>query len=233
MMKIDPPERNTTDLVCALNYLANPEIQVSQMRFGITPKNSLGVSIPNIRSLAKCRKNHKLALNLWKTGIHEARILATMVDEVDKVTRNQMDSWAADFDSWDICDQTIINLFERAAPAFDCVLEWISRPEEFICRAGFVLMAVVAVHQKNLPEDHFIPYFSLIANHVYDERPIVNKAINWALRQMGKRSSNLHNYAVITSKELINYSSSAARRVGLDALRELQDPQIVKRVYAS
>lgn len=220
------PARTADELLRSLENLADPKIKKDLMGFGVNPARSLGIRLPAIRQLARCQKNHDLALELWDSGIHEARLLASMVDEMEKVTRDQMDGWVADFDAWDICDIVIINLFHKTRHAFDCSRDWVYSQSEYVCRAGFVLMAVMAVHLKNLPDNEFLPFFPLILNHSYDERIYVTKAANWALRQLGKRSIFLEKYALDTAYQLKESRSAAARWTGSDAIRELENKKI-------
>jgi 3-methyladenine DNA glycosylase AlkD len=221
-MRTPLPVRTADELLSSLKKLADPKIREVQARFGITPARSLGIRMPQLRQLARCQKNHDLAESLWQSGIHEARILASMVDEVKQVTCGQMEDWAADFDSWDVCDLVIIHLFHRTEFAYDYAREWIFRQPEYVCRAGFVLIAVMAVHRNDIPDEQFLPFFPLILNHTYDNRTFVNKASNWALRQMGKRSPFLREEAIITAGILSTGTSPAARWAGMDALRELR-----------
>lgn len=221
-MRAPLPVKTADELLSSLKKLADPKIREGQARFDITPARSLGICIPQILQLARCQKNHALAQDLWQSGIHEARILASMVDEVKQVTRGQMEDWAAEFDSWDVCDLVIIHLFHRTEFAYDYAREWIFRQPEFVCRAGFVLIAVMAVHRKDIPDRQFLQFFPLILNHTYDDRTFVNKAANWALRQMGKRSPFLREEAMATAGILTTGTSPAARWVGMDALRELR-----------
>ncbi len=203
-------------------------------RFGINPKNTLGVSIPVIRDLAKtqCKnpRRHELALELWKTGIHEARLLAGFIDDSKKVSEAQMESWARDFDSWDVCDQACSNLFDQTPFAWRKAREWTKRKEEFVKRAGFVLMACLAVHDKKADDKKFLAFLPIIKREARDERNFVRKAVNWALRQIGKRSKALNAAAVKTASEISRIDSKAARWIAADALRELESPAVQKRL---
>ncbi len=202
-------------------------------RFGINPKNTLGVSIPVIRSLAKKhRKNHELALELWKTGIHEARLLAGFVDDPARVSEAQMESWARDFDSWDVCDQVCSVLFDKTKFAWKKAVEWTKRKEEFVKRAGFVLMACLAVHDKKAGDAEFKKFLALIKQGSTDERNFVRKAVNWALRQIGKRNAALNAAAIKTARDVSksNCDSKAARWIASDALRELESAAVQKRL---
>lgn len=213
------------EILARLNALADPVNVAGQQRFGIRAARQLGVSMPQVRALAKGRqRSHALALELWATNIHEARILASLVDEPQALTREQMEAWAADFDSWDVCDQVCMNLFGPHPLGLEMAMIWPQRPEEFVRRAGFVLMAVQAVHRKDLPDGAFEPYFSLMLRHATDERNFVRKAVNWALRQIGKRNPSLRARAIDTARQMLDIDSSSARWIAHDALRELENP---------
>ncbi len=194
-------------------------------RFGINSKNTLGISIPFLRSLAKKRgKDHQLAQQLWQTKIHEARLLAGFIDDPKLVTVKQMDAWAKDFDSWDICDQVCSNLFDRTPYAWKKANQWARDKREFVRRAGFVLMAALSVHDKQASDEDFLKFFPLVEKYSTDERNFVKKAVNWALRQMGKRKkSKLRKPALVLAKKLAASDNPAARWSGKDAVRELSN----------
>lgn len=211
------------EILSRLNALADPHNVEGQRRFGIRPSHQLGISMPNVRAFAKGRqRSHDLALELWATGIHEARILACLVDEPRALTREQMEAWAADFDSWDVCDQVCMNLFGPHPLGGEMAQVWPHRPEEYVRRAGFVLMAVQAVHRKDLPDAAFEPDFGLMLQYATDERNFVRKAVNWALRQIGKRNPALRERAIATGRQMLEIDSSSARWIARDALRELE-----------
>jgi len=202
---------------------ANPVNVAGMARFGISSEGTLGLSIPFVRSLAKrVGRDHDLALALWATGIHEARILASMVDRSEWVTEAQMESWVGDFDSWDVCDQVCGNLFDRVPGAAEKAVAWCHRPEEFVRRAGFVVMAYLAVHDKKAADDLFVSFLPLIREYAVDERNFVKKAVNWALRQIGKRNRALMPQALAMAEELSMSTSRSARWIGKDAARELR-----------
>jgi 3-methyladenine DNA glycosylase AlkD len=216
-------EKDYEKILKKLKSLANPKNIVGMARFGINPEKTLGISIPDLRKTAKeTGKSHELALKLWASGIHEARILASMVDEVNKITEKQMDGWITKFDSWDVCDQVCMNLFDKTPFAFDRAVEWTRREKEFERRAGFALMACLAWHDRTSPDSKFIKFFPLIKKYSTDERNYVKKAVNWALRQIGKRNQNLRKEAIKTALEIQQIDSKAAKWVATDALRELQ-----------
>ncbi|MEM0142963.1 MAG: DNA alkylation repair protein [Candidatus Parvarchaeum sp.] len=193
-------------------------------RFGIDTSltKPLGVSIPKLRKIAKIiGKNHKLAIKLWNTKIHEARLLASFIDDYKCVTENQMEKWSYEFSSWDICDAVCGNFFYKTPFAIEKAKELSQRKNEFEKRAGFVLMAELAIHNKQLSDNIFIEFFLLIISESYDERNFVKKSINWSLRQIGKRNAYLKEKALLVSKELKNSNFKSARWIGSDAFREL------------
>jgi len=214
-----------------LKSLSNPEAVEGMVRFGINPKNTYGVSIPNLRKMAKeIGKDHELAQQLWKSGIHEARILASMVDEAKAVTKEQMDEWVKDFDSWDVCDQCCMNLFDKTEFAYQKAIEWSSKKEEFVKRAGFAMMAVLAWHDKEADDKGFEKFFPAIKKGSTDERNFIKKAVNWALRQIGKRNLNLNKKAVKTAKDIEKIGSKGAKWIASDALKELTSKAVQKRL---
>lgn len=218
-------------IIKKLKSLANPKNIEGMARFGIKPGKLLGISIPNLRRLAKeIGKDHKLSQQLWQSGIHEARILASMIDDVEKVTEKQMDSWIKDFDSWDVCDQVCMNLFDKTPFAFKKAVEWTNRDKGFEKRAGFALMACLAWHDKVSPDSKFIKFFPQIKRGSTDDRNFVKKAVNWALRQIGKRNLSLNKAAIKTAKEIEKIDSRAAKWVAADALRELTGEAVQKRL---
>lgn len=210
-------------IIKELEKHARPD-DVEWMRsYGIKSAAMLGVRIPDIRAIAKrIGKDHALALELWRVEVREARILASLVDESEKVTSRQMDSWAKDFDSWDICDQCCLNLFRKTPYVHDKISKWTGDRREFVKRAGFVLIATLAVHEKDEDDKTFIDFLPIIKREANDDRVMVKKAVNWALRQIGKKNKNLHKHAIKTAKEIKRMDSKAARWVAGDALRELE-----------
>lgn len=214
-----------------LKKLSDPKNVKGMARFGIKPDKALGISIPNLRKLAKeIGRNHKLSLQLWRSEIHEARILAGMIDEIDKVTEKQMDSWIKGFDSWDVCDQVCANLFDKTPFAFKKALEWTKREKEFEKRAGFALMACLAWHDKEASDSKFIKFFPAIKRESDDKRNYVKKAVNWALRQIGKRNKNLNKEAITVALIIQKADSKSDRWIANDALRELKSEAIQKRL---
>jgi 3-methyladenine DNA glycosylase AlkD len=209
----------------------DPEAVAGMARFGIQGKDVYGVSIPTLRTLAKSiGKDHQLAEGLWQTGVHEARILASMVDLPNRVTEDQMERWVVDVDSWDVCDQCCNNLFKKTVFAYSKTVAWCDRDEEFVKRAGFVLMAVLAVFDKEAPAATFEPFFPLIVREATDERNFVKKAVNWALRQIGKRNLALNARAIDVARQIQAINSKSARWIAKDALRELTSPAVQVRL---
>ena len=223
-----------SQIIERLKSLYNPINIAGMRRFGITPAQPLGISVNVLRQIAReLPKNHALAQELWASGIHEARILASLVDTPGEVTLEQMEDWVKDFDTWDICDQVVKNLFSFTPYAVAKAQEWSSRPEEFVKRAGFVLMARLAVlarkpsrRKKVIDEAVMASFLPIIAREAVDDRNYVKKSVNWALRQIGKCNPTLRNQAIETARQISRMDSKTARWVAKDALRELnkQEP---------
>jgi len=208
-----------------------PKALKSMARYGINVSKAYGVSIPVQRKLAKqIGKDHNFARQLWDADIHETRIIASMIDEPERVTKKQMDKWANDFNSWDLCDQCCNNLFVNTPYAHEKAIVWSESKKEFVKRAGFTLMAVIAVHDKNAADKDFDKFFERIKNESTDERNFVKKSINWALRQIGKRNKTLHKKALTYAKEIEKIDSKSAKWIAKDAIRELTDDKIVSRI---
>lgn len=192
-------------------------------RFGIHCQKALGVTAPVMRALARrIGRDHRLAGQLWRTGVHEARYVASLVDEPAKVTERQMEAWARQFDNWAVCDSVCGNLFDKTPWAYNKALAWSRRPEEFVKRAGFALMAWLSVHDKKAPDGRFIPFLTAIKREATDERNYVRKAVNWALRQIGKSRPALRARAISAARAIQRIDSKAARWIAADALRELR-----------
>ncbi len=200
-------------------------------KYGINPKNAYGVSIPNLRKMAKkIKRDHLLSQQLWASSVHEARILATMIDNPKMVTDKQIERWVRGFYSWDICDQCCNNLFKKTKFAYQKAVAWSSREEEFVKRAGFVLMACLAVSDKKTDGKQFERFLFIIKREAIDNRTYVKKAVNWALRQIGKRNLNLNRKAIETTKEIRKMDSRSAKWIASDAIRELTSEAIQKRL---
>jgi 3-methyladenine DNA glycosylase AlkD len=220
----DENRKNADALVADLKRRANPANVAGMARFGINPKNTLGVSVADLRRLAKpYRRQHGVARLLWATGIHEARVLATIIADPARTTATELDRWALDLDSWDTCDQFCMNLVGRTPHAWAKVAKWSRDRREFVRRAGFSLIAVLATHDKTAPDENFIALLPLIRADATDERNFVKKAVNWALRGIGKRNPRLRRAALAEAKRLAESDSPAARWIGKDAVRELEN----------
>ncbi len=203
-------------------------------RFGINTETALGVSVPELRKLAKeIGTDQGLSIALWDSGIHEARMLAGFVGDPEKVTERQMERWALEMDSWDICDQVCGSLFDKTPFAIKKINEWNTRKEEYVKRCAFTLMAALAVHDKTMPDSAFERFLPIIIRESADERNFVRKAVNWALRQIGKRNKRLNKSALLVAKRLKSYESKSARWIGSDAYRELTSPGVKRRLHLS
>jgi 3-methyladenine DNA glycosylase AlkD len=212
-----------TEVLAALRTAADPKNVAGMARYGISTQGTLGVPVVLIRRLAKqAGRSHELAAELWDSGIHEARILATIVDRPEWVTRRQMHQWARDFDSWDVCDQACLNLFRYTPFAWAMSARWAGARREFVRRAGFALMAGLAVKDKDASDADFEALLPLIALAATDPRNMVKKAVNWALRSIGKRNPHLRRAAIAAAGDIRAIDSPAARWIASDALRELR-----------
>jgi 3-methyladenine DNA glycosylase AlkD len=219
------------DVIAELRSMGDSEAAAGMARYGIKADRALGVSIPGLQSLAKkIGKNRKLAQDLWSSAIHEARILACMIDDPQQITADRLERLVNEFDSWDLCDQCCNRLFSKTPFARQKALAWANRPEEFVKRAGFVMMAVLAVHDKKAADKQFDAFFERIKKEAIDGRNFVKKAINWALRQIGKRNMSLNRKAIAVAEEIQQLESKAARWIANDALRELRSEKIQKRL---
>jgi 3-methyladenine DNA glycosylase AlkD len=219
------------EVLARLRAKARTDQLEGMARYGMVTERRLGVSVPYMRSIAKeAGMDHRLALDLWKTRIPEARIVAAMVDEPEKLTEKQMEDWVKDIDSWDICDQVCMNLFEKTPLAWKKILEWSERDEEFVKRAAFSLIACLAWHDKEAEDERFKELLPVIRQRAIDERNFVKKAINWALRNIGKRNPNLNKAAIKTAKEIQRIDSKATRWIASDAIRELESEAVQKRL---
>lgn len=219
-------------IVKMLKSRANQENVAGMARFGIRPQSEvLGISVTDLRAMAKgIGKDHRLALRLYASGIHEARVLACLVDDPKDVIEKQMDDWVRGFDSWDICDGCCSNLFDKTELAYHKAFEWSASEEEFVKRAGFVMMAALSVHDKAADDEKFLAFLPIIIKASGDERNFVKKAVNWALRQIGKRNQRLHKAAIGAGEKIAESGSSSARWIASDALRELRSEKTQKRL---
>jgi len=214
-----------------LKYLSNPKAIIGMVRYGIAPENTYGVSIPNLRKIAKeIGISHQLAQQLWTTNIRETKILASMIEDPEMVTEEQIEDWVKEFNYWEICDQCCMNLFERTKFAYKKAIEWSSREKEFVKRAGFVLMARLAVSDKKAGNKRFEKFLPVIKREATDDRNYVKKAVNWALRQIGKRNLNLNGKAIKIAKEIQKMDSKTAKWIASDAIRELTSNAVQKKL---
>lgn len=223
------------EIVKKLKSLENPVNIAGMARFGIVTKKAFGISAPVLKSLAKevkkqTQDRHALALELWQTGIHEARAIAYLIDDVKQVTEGQMESWVKDFDNWAICDGTCGTLFCKTQFAYQKAFEWSEREEEFIKRAGLVLPAWLAVHDKKADDIKIAQFLPILESKADDERNFIKKAVNWSLRQIGKRNLHLNNLAIETAEKIKAQGTKSARWIAADALRELTNEKVLERL---
>lgn len=224
-------ENRVNDIIQWMESQRDAGAVKSYTRFGITGARVYGISTP--RLMAKARelgRDHSLGLRLWQTGIHDARLLATMVADPAQVTPELMDRLVADFDSWDICDQCCMKLFRTHPAARKKVFEWAAREEEFVRRAAFALIAEMTVVHKTEPDGYWLPFLDLIIRYCHDDRNFVRKGVNWALRQIGKQSPGLYAEAKRRATQLAASPLPSARWIGKDALREFNSPALNIRV---
>jgi 3-methyladenine DNA glycosylase AlkD len=224
------------EILAEMRGLGSARNREGMARFGINPARALGVSVNDLRRIGrKVRgKDHALAGQLWDTEIHEARILASIVDDPRAVTEEQMERWVAEFDSWDLCDQCCGNLFSKTPYAWDKAVEWSEREGEFEKRAGFATVAYLS-HNKRAPDERFLAFLSIIKRDAGDSRNYVKKAINWALREIGKRNPALNAAAIDTAREVLAVAEAQGKRgagrwVASDALRELTSAKVQARL---
>jgi 3-methyladenine DNA glycosylase AlkD len=210
-----------------LKAKSDPAAVLGMARFGITAAKAYGWSAPALKQFAReIGKDHDLAQGLWGTGILEARALAGLIAEKEKVTERQMEAWAKDFDSWAVCDGTCLNLFRYTPFAYRKCRQWSERKEEFVKRAAFALLACLAVSDKAAADGVFLRFLPLIKKQAVDERNYVKKAVNWALRQIGKRNQRLNRAAIQAAQQIQELKSPSARWIASDALRELRSPAV-------
>lgn len=219
------------DVIAELQSLANPANTAGMARYGINTASSFGISIYTLRDITKrLGTDHQLALDLWQSGLHDARNLASMVADPLQLTEEQMERWVIDFDSWDVCDQVTSNLFDKSPFAYQKVHQWACRQEEFVKRAAFATIAALAVQDKKASNDQLEPFFKLIIDAACDDRNFVKKAVNWALRNLGKRNPELNRRAIETARLLKSMDCKSARWIASDALRELESEKVQARL---
>jgi 3-methyladenine DNA glycosylase AlkD len=211
------------EIIVLLKEKSNPKYLAGMKRFGIRDEFALGIPLPELRKISKSIKTDQaLSMTLWKTNFHEAKLLASMIGDAAKVTPKQMDEWVNDFNSWDLCDQVCGNLFDKTPYAVEKAFEYSQGPHEFTKRAGFVLMAEYAVHNKKAGDEVFVSFLPVIQREACDPRNFVRKAVNWSLRQIGKRNGCLRDKAIQTASVLLEMDCKTARWIASEALRELK-----------
>lgn len=211
--------------------MSSPANIAGMARFGIKPKKAFGISTPTLKAIAKeIGKDHQLAESLWSSGIREARIIAALIDDPKFVTGDQMERWVLDFDSWDVCDACCMYLFDKTVYAYSKAMDWAEREEEYVKRAAFALMASLAIHDKKADDELFETFLPVIKRESVDDRNFVKKAVNWALRQIGKKNQTLNLAAIETAREIRLIDSRSARWIAADALRELTGEQVQQRL---
>jgi len=219
------------EILDKLKAMSKPENLSGMARYGIKTENRLGITMPELRKLAKeTGKDHALAMELWHSGIAEARIIAGLVAEPEMLTEQQMDGMVKDIDSWDIDDQTNMNLFEKTPYAWKKVREWIICPEEFVKRTALSLIACLAWHSKSASDQQFVDLFPLLAEAAQDERKSIQKAVSWAIRNVGKRNPRLNQHAIELAREVQKLATKPARWIASDVLRELTGPAVQRRL---
>jgi 3-methyladenine DNA glycosylase AlkD len=225
------PQWTAVAVLRELKGLADPEVRAKMAYFGVDVPKAHGISVPVLHQFAKrIGRDHRLAQQLWATGIHEARILATLIGESEKVTAAEMNRWARDFDSWDVVDAACCYLYAGAKPAWNKVAAWSRRREEFVKRASFSLVAYLSYKDKAASDARFVRFLRVIEREARDERHFVKKAVNWALRNIGKRSVRLNGEAIRVAERIREQGSRSARWIAADALRELKGDAVQKRL---
>jgi 3-methyladenine DNA glycosylase AlkD len=223
-----PGSWTVEEILERLEKLGSEHNRTGMARYGINTARAYGVSIKNIRPIARAiKRDHALAQALWATGKHEARILAGFIADPDAMTRAECNAWVADVDSWDLCDQ-LSKTFERTPFRDELIADWIADEREFVRREGFSVLVARTVHDRQAPDSEFLPYLPLIEAYAGDERNFVKKAVNWALRQIGKRSIALHGPALDLAEKLAAADDRTARWIGRDAVRELESPAVIE-----
>ena len=225
----------TAEIMRELRALSDPAKIADLERYAIKTPKAFGIRAPELKAFARelkklVKDRHATALELWDTGNYDARAIAFLIDDPKKVTTAQMDAWATDFDNWATVDGACGYLFCRTPFAYDKVLEWCDRDEEFVKRAAFSLIAYLAVHDKKAPDEKLAAFLPVIENHSDDDRNFVRKAVNWALRQIGKRNLQLNKLAIQTAERIKQQGSKPARWIAADALRELKNEKILARL---
>lgn len=226
--------KHTAEILRRLKAQGSAENVAGMARFGITVRNAYGVPTGPLEAMAReLGRNHGLARELWATGNREARIVSTYIADPKALTRSEMDRWVRDFDSWDICDGCAIHLFRKSPFAWERALKWAVQKREFVRRAGFAMIATLAVHDKQAPDETFLEVLPLIEQTAEDDRNFVKKAVNWALRQIGKRNAALSVAAMQVAERLAQSENRTARWIGKDAIRDINASWTRKRANAT
>jgi 3-methyladenine DNA glycosylase AlkD len=221
------------EALAQLHAAAHPDQLEGMARFAIVGSNRLGLSVPEMRKIAReLKPDHELALALWQTGIPDAMMVASMIDDPGLLTDSQMEEWVSDFMSWDVCDQVCGSLFDKSPLAWSKVAAWSDRPEEFVRRAAFALLACLAWHDKSAPDEKFVALLPITVRASTDDRNFVKKAVSWALRSIGKRNPELNAAAIQTANQIGQLNCKPARWIALDALRELRSETVQRRIAA-
>lgn len=222
---------NAEEVLAHLNSISDRTRLEGMSRYGIKVDLALGVSMPEMRAFARSLgKDHGLAMDLWRTGVHEARIMASLLADPELLTEDQMEEMVRDLDSWDVCDQCCSNLFSRSPLAVGKALEWSKREDEYQKRAGFATMAALAVHRKGLGDHELALLLEAVVRESHDERNYVRKAVNWALRQIGKRDRRSNNLAIEAAETAMAKGDRSSKWVASDALRELRSEAVQERL---
>jgi len=219
------------EVISQLKSMGDPKNIEGMGRFGIKTENNYGNSVTTLRKYAKkIGKNHDLAVKLWESGIRDARMVAACIEDPETVSEEQVDTWVRDFDSWDICDYCCGHFFDKTPFAYKKVREWTKNKELFVKRAGFSLIAWLAVHDKKKSDSEFESFFKIIKRESIDDRNYVKKAVNWALRNIGKRNNNLNKKAIKIAEEIKKNDSKSAKWIASDAIRELTSDKVQEKV---
>jgi 3-methyladenine DNA glycosylase AlkD len=219
------------EVIAELHRHANPTNVEGMARFGIASHNTLGISLPTLRAIAKrCGTDHTLAVALWDSGIHEARHIAAMVEDPKTVTKKQLEAWARDLDSWDVCDGFAYGFVDKTPHAYDLAVKWSNSNHEFVKRAAFATIAGLAVHDKKASDEKLLQFLPIIERESDDDRNFVRKAVNWALRQIGKRNRACNKAAIASAERIRATGTRSGRWIAADALRELRSDAVQARL---
>lgn len=227
------PKASLDSVLAWIKKTGSPKVRAGMTRYGLPTVNAVGIPVGVMRAEAKrIGPDHALALKLWKTGLFEAQMLASLLGDPKALTPAQMDSWCADFDNWGTVDTACFTLFDRSPHSWKMVPKWVVRKGEFQKRAGFVMMACLAAHDKQATDAQFLKFFPMIEKGASDDRNFVKKGVSWALRHLGHRNAALHAAAVKTATKLSKSDDATERWVGKDALRDIMRPLVLKKVKA-